>query len=1146
MASKINFKNHIQSFNETSRSAQRILFVGTDYDLKQFPNLTKYPWKCIFTTNTSQEVADSFSLPDRQVRRISSKNEFDKATTKLDMKNPLLVFINGISSSVDNDDDIDLEIERLDNQDALRQAMASLLKSEIMAELVVIGYNPVYDNEIQPADLYRLFYTLSDNRITFYGVSEELEGNRYLKQMVERGIARVFRQNIGEELEAISSSFSCLYDDLTLPVISSNEDFRNTVYINNTPVLLNQNLCYDFNKYGRVLSVQEMSTGTITRAMQVDFFYQFLKKSPHSPQWYGYSSRNEFSVHRNYQTQLYEVVSKSLNENSETPIILAGQSGSGKSIALAALAFKVFQERKYPILFVNNPEVNFSAGSPAAVALDNILKDIRDNGGRALVILDWSIYNLRNDTIRRLSDRYNNRGQRVLFVSSVMYVDEDNHRYSVIKARIDLTDDEKRAFKNLMVNKGRLPRNRVERWMEDHQNDNELISILYTLIYELHPQLELGIKQEVSKSIADTKEALLELESPIPMKQGLTAIAEQLIKLGFSRPTESFSVKESEELRQLILNSLQSFSERVAVASLFKLRMPTTMAMRLLNIPECENRQRYRDIVFNAPWIVSAMDDDPFAPGEYYVEFRAPIDAQIYLNSIGKSKADLLRIVADIILSISGERDLFYNSEIRFLERLIRMVGPNSDDKRVKEGWFSTYGPGCPSIISALSELREKGIIEPQLVAQEITLIREYYGTESQPDLSKRIKWLEKAIKIAREVLDISSRPNVEIADWSPGLIDSITVESIFSELQLERCYHDRNSTTDCIYYDSTDAPILYSYSVRSSKLMEIIKNQPDNSFAYTALLSCFLARYEKEIYSDKIGTDTVDALSRAMSEVLEIVDITAASIPAVEYNEYYQKRKTEFLKAFDYATGSRKAEHYFNELIEKGSAVGVFIKATSMLRKSNIQFNKPLRKDAANTCKDVLMLLEDKRYNEVVSTHAACQNLRLQLSWLLFNKQPLFEHERQKTRLTNSEWSTILEICIDFKANIIDRQPECLYRAKVFYLMALAYAQLGDYCSANDIWRSVREDDFHTLGRQYTWHILCTESGEPKIFTGTFNYGGLPTEKRIYIKEMKMPVFYRSLQSIHKSDTSGDAPNLNIGTSYRGFSAFSAVSRRD
>ena len=205
--------------------------------------------------------------------------------------------------------------------------------------------------------------------------------------------------------------------------------------------------------------------------MQTEFFYQFLKRSPHTPQWYGYAKRNSFAVPREFEDELYEKVHDGLEKNSETPVVLVGQTSSGKSVALAALAFRLFQERKYPVLFVNNPDVTFAKHSAAALALDNILKEIRDNGGRAIVILDWSVYNLqRSDTIGRIAYQFNNRGQNVLFVASAMTAVAETTRYVTVSAPIDLTASEKNRFKDLLVEKGKLPRNKVEQWMCRHEN----------------------------------------------------------------------------------------------------------------------------------------------------------------------------------------------------------------------------------------------------------------------------------------------------------------------------------------------------------------------------------------------------------------------------------------------------------------------------------------------------------------------------------------------------------------------------------------------------------------------------------------------------------------------------------------------------
>lgn len=1130
MASQINFENHIKRFMESMRGMQRILYVGTKIDLNNYSALARLPWRCIYTTSSDESLAEVFSISnERQVKMISSKAEYDKAGNKLDSKNPLLIYINGYNLQDGESDDLVAEIERKNSRSSLCKSMGALLNSELMVELTIVGYNPADPKEISPEDLFSLFYTLSDNRVSFYGLTESEESNKYIAELEKRHIAYVFSQDLGEALEEalVKSSF---FDDEPMPSRQDSADLRNTVYINGAPVALSQSLCYDFTKYGRVLSVAEMFPGTITRSMQVDFFYQFLKRSPNSPQWYGYAGRNGFAVKRDYEERLYQLVIKGVETNSDAPIILAGQSSSGKSIALGALAYRIFQEHKYPVLFINNPDVSFVAGSPAAIALDNILKEIRDLGGHAVVILDWSLYSFRNNAIRSISDMYYNRGQKALFVASAMNEPKNDSRYKVLQAPISLSDSEKKAFRNLIVEKGKLPQSRVEQWMKTLDKDPGLLSLLYTLLYDLHPQLESGIRQEISKALADTKENILELEDPIPMKREMTALATQLAKLYPEYIPQENSDEIPPDIKQQIIDSLQLFSESIAVASLFKLRMPLTMALHLLNIPDCQNRQLYRDVVLNAPWLAYAMDDDKYAPGEYYVEFRAPIDAKIYLNSIDKSEPDMMEIVADIIRTLNKDNESFYSSEVRFLERLIRMIGPNSDDPRVKKDWFFSYGQGCPSVIAALSELRDSGIIEPLLVAQEITYIREYFGNDQQMDLSVRISWLQKAIQIARDVLDMVERPNVEVADWNQGLIDSITVESIFAELQLERCYAEAEHNL-C---DKSEAPSLYSYSTRSKKLLEVINGQPENSYAYTALLSCFLAQYEDVIYSAALDAETF----RNMYEVFEVVDMAAVNIPAVEHNEFYQKKKSDFLRVFDEACGSGRAEEFFNELLEMGSAVGVYIKAKTILRDANLKYNETLDKRAESACIEALALLENDEYASVVSTNAACQYMRIQLTWLFYNKKPLFQHERQTTHLTEKQWAHLYSICRQFKNNIIDRQPECLNRATVLYIMALACAQLGEYEEAAGIWREVHEGDFFDTLRQRTWHVLCNPDGTPEMFTGTFNRGALP-DQRIYIKEMQRAVFYRSLQSINKSEPSGEAADLCIGISYRGFRAF-------
>lgn len=1136
MASTINFRNHVKRFNETMRGMARILYVGAGYNLTSYPALIGKYWSRIYTTSQDTELAYLFSRSDRQVRAISSIDTFRASNTILDRKNPLLIYLG--SDSVETDD-VRQKLEQRESQQALCATLSQILYTDLVS-LVIVGYDPSIPGELSTAEMGKMLMKLSDKRVTFYGLREEVEADPYIKMLVHDGIATVFTQDLGEALETLSADEDTLPDEDAIPLSTKPEDLSNTVYIADQLTQLEQNLCYEFARYGRLLSIKTMDTGIISRMMQVEYFYRFLKRSPYEPQWYGYNPRNCFAVHRKFEDDLYTAVSTALNIGATQPIILAGQTGSGKSVALAALAYRIFQERKYPVVFITNPNVTFAADTPSFLALDNLLIELeRQGAARVLVILDYSVYNLqRSDGIRRLMDRCINRGRKIVIVASAMKQAETIDKgqtatyYTIVESPIDLLPEERKRFRDLVVDKGKLSSNSVERWMRTNTQDNNLLSMLYRLVWDLHPQLEHGMNAEITKGLEDTRNKLLELPVPSLQKEPLSSIAAQLVALGLIEDPNTETPASPETQQQHIVSGLQSFCESLAVSSLFKLRMPITMAMRLMKIPMCSNRQLYRDVVFNSPWLNSAMDDDKYAQGEYYVTFRTPMDARIYLGSLNASENVCMGIVAKTILSLKDDSSPFYNDEIKFLEQLIRMIGPNSDDNSVRDNWFYTYGAGCSQVIDALAELRKDNISEPQLVAQEITYIREYYGNDKE-DIETRVHWLECAIRIARQMLDVVARPGEKSFRWKPGLIDSITVESIFSELRLEQAYRDANKNgitiTHTHYFPEFT---LDSFVQRQQKLLDVIRTQPENSYAYTALLSCY------NFYHSDPTISWENKLNK-LADVLEVVDKVAAGIPSVETNESYQKKKVDFVDIFDYVSGSDSAAVYFQRLLKMGSAVGIYMRARTMLRKANIRFGELLDNGAKGTCKAALDLLEDPQYSSIVKAHAGCQYMRLQLRWLYCNREPIFFRELQNTFMTRSDWSALYSICAEFKANIIDSQLDCSYVTTVCYIMALAAAQLGDYDTAVNTWKLVHENDFHTIGRQSTWHILCESDGEPILFSGTFNTRYPLPERRIYINEMQRPVLYPSLQSLNKSEPVGEAPELCIGTSYRGFSAF-------
>lgn len=1182
MATNINFSNHVRDLNRTMRGMQRILYVGTKYDVSKAPVLCSKGWRCIYTASRAVNFSDAFSRENRQVRLVTTKDAYETAAavSVLDRSNPMIIQFNGTQGAEECMEDFKSKLAWRKERRALQETLKKLLKSNLMVELVVIGYDPCSQDEISPEELADILSDVGGDgpHVNFYGVDSEQEKHEYIKQMEAAGMITVFSQDLGAAWEELALPNP--NEDAPEEVVPETGELKYTVYIDGEPKLLSQQICNDFAQYGMVLTVGEMSFGSISRTIQPDYFYKFLKYSPNTPQWYGYARQNGFAVRREFEDELYRSVKNGLENDFETPVVLAGQTSTGKSIALTSLAYRFFQERKYPVIYSNNYKPNAQFGSlnnDAGRALDNILKQLRDFGGRALVILDWSVYNIqRSDLIRRISDSCVNRGHNALFVVSAIRADNCGKRYRVIEAPAKLSESEKKSFKQIMIEKGALRRNRVERWMQDHAEERGLLSLLYQLIYELRPQLERGLRKEITNALAETEEQLKAMECPLPeaeLVHPMTEMARQLIKAGLVKTPTAETPEDLEEQQKAqqeeIIKRLQPFAENLAVASLHKLQMPMTLAMKLLNVPAWANRTAYFNTIFSAPWMYCVMDNERLSHGEYYVSFRSPTDAQIYLNSIRLDTPQAqLEVVARIIAAVEEEHGTYYREEILFLERLIRIVGPNSENPDISEGWahrccpidsdntsFNTlegwsphYGPGAPKIIEALDGLRKKGIIEPKLIAQEITYIREcytgsdvFFGSkdllENQGEmLFDKICWLEYAIKIARDVLDMVDCSDEKTFGWQESLIDSITVESIFSELRLKKLYKLADEQNLTIEHSIQLLP----FDAQRDKLLEIIDAQPENSYPYTALLDAFLYPYEDE------NTITNDQMLSNLADVLAVVDSAEFAVPAVEQNEFYQKRKLRFFRVFDRVFNqTNRAEEYFQDLIKKGSPVGIYMKARAILRSAGVDYTQELTgSQAQNACKEALALLENREYESVIENHAASQYVRLHLTWLLYNTKPIFAQERQPTRMDKDSWELLKKICDGFIDNFYETQMRSLYMATASYIAALSRAQLGDYQGAVRVWDKVDERDIYTSWRQKTWHILSDSDGKPLVFKGTFNRPILP-ERRVYVPYMGMNVLYRSLQSINKSSPTGDVPDLCVGTSFRGFSV-SAIKRHE
>lgn len=1153
MLNEVNISGVAKKFSELLRGGPVILYIGSNYNAKQYTSILEQYWSCIFTTKKEPEIATWFHSKDRQVHSITEYKQLEENGFQLSRIAPPLIYLNS------NDPNFDLELlnpaeeaEYKKNQIRLCNVLSSMMTNSF-ASLVILGYDHTNQEEIDVRILYSLLYTLGKRSVYFFNIDEAKAKNKYIATLENEQIATLYSCDLGEVLQSIDSQIEDS-NDFDIESRFNSESLKYTLYIEGKSQKIKEEIYYDFSRFGQLLTIKNMGGTHVSRTMMVDWFYQFLKLSPTNPQWYGYEPKIKFNITREYEITLLDFVSKMFlkSEGTDKPILICGQTSSGKSIALANLAYQIFHERKYPVIYINNPDLTLNLGSASFNTLSNLMSELESLGTkRILIIWDCSLANCQKDTrMQQLLIDLSNRGRKpFVLVGSAMEQGEKLNRNSVqvqtvygyycINAPITLEPNERKELKKLLIDKGKLSSAQVERFMKETTDDN-LLSLLYNMVYWIHPQLEHGLGTEVLRAIKDTEQRLQELPPPMKAEKELTVIGNKLHELGFL-----FSFEKNEiEKKDIDWNKqLNIFCSYIALCSQFKLSMPMAFAMRILGFSATSDNLKIKETIFSAPWLSdksrTQVNNDDFS-----VSFRTPIEAKIFLANGNLNPEKQMHLVAEIIHLLASEKnrdeesrafsnatDLYFSEEIRFVERLIRIVGPNSEINIISSK-DSQYHDGAPCIINALAEIREKyKIWEPLLISQEITYIREYYATNNSLTPKERCEWLEKAVELAQDAIEVRHK-SVPMGRGYDGLANSISVERTFSEMQLSKIYDELNLSVEKRKF----VPI---YSEQYDRLYKIINDNPRSSYAYTALLRAFIEN------SSLKGIDKI----MYISDILELVEEAKAHVEEVSNNEEFIKATNSFYNIVDSVTGDTSADKYFHELLERGSASGVYLKAYHNIKQAGIDFKKKIdNKDIVtiNAIKSIIVLLENKNTWDIISKHIGCLYMLLRLKWLFYNKKPIFsDTERQLTAMNNSQWNEINILCEQLKLLITNQKDNqrVFYSTTIFYLLGVSKAQIGDYNGAEEAFRSIREESFAKRGRTWTWHILSDESGNPIPFHGILDskyYNHEEYSGKVYITEMKRLVYYPSLSFIGKSEPKGTADNLCIGTTYTRFTAYS------
>lgn len=1097
-----------------------ILFIGDEIeDIDD--EVVEYNWNMIMTTSVTSDVAIRFESESRTVTEIIDEDEM-----KANMLNPKDLHIVRLLGK--NTDTLSLDEEEIGDlrYDAMRK-MQRTVEISRKAGIIIVEH---FDNDIlDDKNIVRAFKKLIPHQYQLFVFNADDSIRKDFNKLVDDGIATLYSESIND-----------YFDDYGFtekrPEVGTNNNYLQ-FYVDAQDSgeikLLEKKETIETDNFAVVLNISLLDRVKVRPNMYEDYFYSFLRNSVKEPQWYGY--KYGFNVHRQFEDQLYKMTIDGLEhigENRAKPLLLKGQTGSGKSIALAALGYRIFWERKYPVVFINNPDVNFFGDNKRAFrALDLLLQRIEELGASSILLIwDSSCFSINKKVVSNLFANLKARGRKVLLVASA-YDDQCSNdsdetllletdillkQFNECRASIEV-QNEKEQLVNILTEKCGLNYRDIYDILSYDVGEYNFLTLFYQMFFTLRKGLAQGVKREadfnvdaIDKELAKDEKRLKDKTEEKKNREAFSrsfanlfrSAEEELIKAGFNISNIELETENNREIQ----TNVNNFVRCIAICSRFKLEMPYDMALRILGT---NNHELLRVLLASSFFV---LRKDQYS--NYRISFRTSLEANMYLSANNIRYSEQIDYVIIILNNLNNSESYGQNSEVLLCEKLVRTIGPNDIHK-------NAYKIGYDKIIDALGELRENEcIVEPKLIEQEITYIREYYG-KGDFDKDTRIKWLNRAINISKDLLD-----DPVLLQGMEGDRNTLIVETANSKLLL---------------YDLQEITDDYSYRLLEKDLESVIAHDSQNYYAYVTLFKTYISEYEEAEDAEK-KTELLEAML-AWKEQLDIENNDVVN------SEYFRE---QYARVNLLLGDTHLVQKSIDEMVSKGSAAGLYIYSKKELTDAGVDFRQGIRNSKQyEACNTVYNFLQNTKYAEVVEESESCQFMLLNLIWLINNGNPIFQRgEKWLTSISNNAWEELLAICNNYLLRFIVSSSETnRVERNIQYIKALSLAQLGEYTESIRTLAMIGEDPTIGSRRTHTMHIISDEYGYPRKFHGIIDvYDPTPNQKsgKIRIDEFgDYPIyFYGPHLETARLETGSRFDDIEIGLGYMGMKAFRKIKK--
>lgn len=465
-----------------------------------------------------------------------------------------------------------------------------------------------------------------------------------------------------------------------------------------------------------------------SEAARYQEFRSFIGATEGVPRWRGISSR--MNLRRDFEEALVGQVRGELKDRElPSPIVVAGQTATGKSVALAALAMELSRTGEVAVLHQSRRTVR-----PSVEDVD-MYAAWADERGASATVLVWDGM-VEPSEYEGLSRQLHARGRKVLVVGSAYKTRSDSS--VLIHAPAELSSGETTRLVGLLAGFG------VE--VGEQALDSNFLALLYRLLPETEQQLRTGLSNELRAAERSMAKLARERGTEATAEQRLNAMQLALQAAGLALEDLLPAGAEEGDLGERRFAErapIQRVTTLVLVAGRHGIPVPIDLALRILGR---EGFQSVRDALASSD-IVREIDDDS---GDYFLGARSQLEAELLAQHEIPLAVEVEVIIEAIRNARVAEGFTGGADEVEFLVKLLERVGPTSDQARKYQRNFGL-------IADALGDRREElGRAHPRLVLQESNFARAFVHWQQQMQegtVADRVASLEYNRELLDEVL---------------------------------------------------------------------------------------------------------------------------------------------------------------------------------------------------------------------------------------------------------------------------------------------------------------------------------------------------------------------------------------------------------